>query len=379
MSPDYNVALGKSGIGQEQVRNGSRANRACGRAWSAQSAAGARLPTSARDNAQSRTGSRRLPFFERPHIRRCRRAGRAQPCARWRLRARCWTQAVASSSIGKRSRFACPSSAGARLVASGASRPIGSGSASSWAAICGNSTAVIVSLSAQHHGTEHRIFQLTHIARPGVGAQQLQCVGADARATRLPSSAAKRARKCRASSGMSFGPLAQRRHRNRKHVQAVEQIFAETSGFHIGDQVAVGGGDEAHIDLDRLACADRLDLVFLDGAQQLHLRRRRQLANLVEKQRAAASFDEFSDMAFGRAGEGALLVTEQDRLDQVVGNGAAVDRDERSWLAARRSRGLRARSAPCRRRTGLRSAPGMVEVAAFSRGAQHALHARRSG
>src|SRR5712672_2288086 len=35
-------------------------------------------------------------------------------------------------------------------------------------------------------------------------------------------------------------------------------------------------------------------------------------------------------MAIGRAGEGALLVPEQDRLDKVVGYGATIDRDE--WL-----------------------------------------------
>ena len=124
-------------------------------------------------------------------------------------------------------------------------------------------------------------------------------------------------------------PLAQRRHRDRKHVQAVEQIFAEAARFHVGDQVAIGGGDDAHIDLDRLARADRLDLALLDGAQELDLRRRRQFADLVEEQCAARGLDEFSDMALGRAGERALLVAEQDRLDEVLRHGAAIDRDER--------------------------------------------------
>src|SRR5450756_2754588 len=63
--------------------------------------------------------------------------------------------------------------------------------------------------------------------------------------------------------GNVLDALAQRRHRNRKHVQAVEQVLAEASGFHVGDQVAVGGGDDAHVDLYILACADRLDLAFL--------------------------------------------------------------------------------------------------------------------
>ncbi len=84
-----------------------------------------------------------------------------------------------------------------------------------------------------------------------------------------------------------------------------------------------------HVDLDGLARADRLDLALLDGAQELDLRRRRQFADLVEEQRAARGFDEFADMALGGAGERALLVAEQDRLDEVFRHRAAIHRDER--------------------------------------------------
>ena len=61
-------------------------------------------------------------------------------------------------------------------------------------------------------------------------------------------------------------PLAQRRYRDRKHVQAVEQVLAEAAVLHVGDEIAVGGGDDAHVDLHRLARADRLNLVLLDRA-----------------------------------------------------------------------------------------------------------------
>src|SRR6266404_957500 len=37
-------------------------------------------------------------------------------------------------------------------------------------------------------------------------------------------------------------------------------------------------------------------------------------------------------MAFGGASEGALLMSEQDRLDEIVGHGAAIHRDERLRL-----------------------------------------------
>ena len=65
--------------------------------------------------------------------------------------------------------------------------------------------------------------------------------------------------------------------------------------------------------LTGLRAADRLDLALLDRAQQLHLRGQRQFADLVEEQRAAGGLDELAGVLLGRAGEGALLVAEQDR------------------------------------------------------------------
>ena len=50
-----------------------------------------------------------------------------------------------------------------------------------------------------------------------------------------------------------------------------------------------------------LAAADRIDLALLDRAQQLHLRVQRQLADLVEEQRAAMGLHELADMPLGRA------------------------------------------------------------------------------
>ena len=58
------------------------------------------------------------------------------------------------------------------------------------------------------------------------------------------------------------------------------------------------------------------------------MRGRRQLSDLVEKQRSARGLDELADTALVRAGEGALMA-EQERFHQVVGRGAAVHGDER--------------------------------------------------
>src|SRR5581483_3518754 len=133
--------------------------------------------------------------------------------------------------------------------------------------------------------------------------------------------------------GHILQPLAQRRHPDREDVEAVVEILAELAVLDQLDHVAVGGRDQAEVDLDRLLGADGVDLALLQGAQQLHLRVERQLPDLVEEQRAAVGLLELADALVHRTGEGAPLVPEQDALDQVLGDGAAVDGDEGPRLA----------------------------------------------
>ena len=77
------------------------------------------------------------------------------------------------------------------------------------------------------------------------------------------------------------------------------------------------------------APAEAAEAALLQHAQQLDLRRRRHLADLVEEQRAAVRQLEAALPPIGRAGEGALLVAEDFALEQRLGNRGAVDGDER--------------------------------------------------
>ena len=88
---------------------------------------------------------------------------------------------------------------------------------------------------------------------------------------------------------------------------------------------------------DGVVAADALVDALLQHAQQLHLHRQAHVADLVEEQRAALGDLEASLAGGDRAGERALLVTEQFALEQLRGNRAAVDGDERT-LAARTRR-----------------------------------------
>ena len=126
-------------------------------------------------------------------------------------------------------------------------------------------------------------------------------------------------------------------------VDAVVQVVAEPPLGDVGLEVARRRGDDAHVHRARRVVADAAHLALLQRAQQLHLQRQRQLADLVEEERAAVGLLEQSLPLGGRAGERALRVAEQLALEQRLGNGAAVHGDERPRSRAGSRRGCAAR------------------------------------
>ena len=135
---------------------------------------------------------------------------------------------------------------------------------------------------------------------------------------------------------------AQRRDVDDDLRQAVVEVLAEAAVRDQRLQVLVRRADDAHVDRDLVAAADALDHALLQEAQQLGLQRERQVADLVEEQRAAVGRLDLADRLPCRAGERALLVAEQLALEQVLGNRGAVDRDE-ALAAPRRQVVQRAR------------------------------------
>ena len=93
-------------------------------------------------------------------------------------------------------------------------------------------------------------------------------------------------------------------------------------------QVAIGGGDQAHIGADGARAAQALELALLQHAQQLGLQLERNLADFVEEHGAAVGQLEAADALRDGAGERALLVAEQFAFQQAGGNGGAVQLDE---------------------------------------------------
>ncbi len=111
-------------------------------------------------------------------------------------------------------------------------------------------------------------------------------------------------------------------------VDAEEEILAEAALLDGRLEIAVGRGHEPHVERHLAIRADRAHHALLQRAQELRLQRQRQLADLVEEQRAAVRLQEEAGARAARVGEGAPRVTEELALEQRLGNRGAVDRDE---------------------------------------------------
>src|SRR5262249_19881910 len=120
--------------------------------------------------------------------------------------------------------------------------------------------------------------------------------------------------------GNVLASAAQRRHRNAEHVEAIEQVETESTRGRLRTKLPIRRRDDADVDAARGVLSDSPQFAFLDDAQHLRLRARRELANFVEKQRPRVGFFEDADALADGAGERATRVTEQLRLDEVVRN-----------------------------------------------------------
>src|SRR5713101_6740049 len=114
---------------------------------------------------------------------------------------------------------------------------------------------------------------------------------------------------------------------NRKHAQSVVEILAELATPHGVGEVPVGGDDEAKVGLERRGAADALELALLEDTEKFGLDGGRELADLVEKERAPGSELEAARLLPVRSGEGTPFVAEEFRLDERFWQRRAVDGD----------------------------------------------------
>ena len=127
---------------------------------------------------------------------------------------------------------------------------------------------------------------------------------------------------------MSSRLARKRRHLDVDAIQPVVQIEPELPLLDERGERPVRRDDDPRVDLTGAAPAHALDREILDRAQQLGLRRRRQVGHLVEEQRPFVRVLELPAPA-ADAGRRAVLDAEELRLEQRLDDRRAVDRDER--------------------------------------------------
>lgn len=90
----------------------------------------------------------------------------------------------------------------------------------------------------------------------------------------------------------------------------------------------MGGGDDAHVDLDGALAADARETLLLDDSEELRLQIQRELRHHVEEERPLVGALEDALTLANGAREGPLLVPEEIALEERRAHGRAVDGDE---------------------------------------------------
>src|SRR5262249_12605898 len=118
-------------------------------------------------------------------------------------------------------------------------------------------------------------------------------------------------------------------------VEPEEQVTPERAGANEGLEVPVRRRHEPDVDAARLDATQAKELARFEHAEELGLRRERQLADLVEQDRRAVGGFEQPGLRLRRAGEGAALVAEELRLEHAFGQRRAVDPHHRLRASTR--------------------------------------------
>ena len=127
--------------------------------------------------------------------------------------------------------------------------------------------------------------------------------------------------------------LAQGRQRNVKHVEAVEEVFAQplvANGFF---RRLIGSREHTDRDGDIVHAAQAAHFGILQHAQQFGLRANGHLANFVEQQSSSLSVLKAAGRAFDGTGKGALFMPKKLAFHERFRHGRAIHGKEWSGSA----------------------------------------------
>src|SRR5882762_6193711 len=170
--------------------------------------------------------------------------------------------------------------------------------------------------------TPQRLLELAHVPRPGIAAGQPVLQGFQNICDELGRLCAGDARDEQPHQLLELGrrfrdALPQRRNLDHVGTQPVEEVVAEAPVASQGCERPVRRRDDAPRETFLLVSAEGGEGALLEHLQQLDLHRYRRFADLVQEQRAVRTAAlEYALVVLDRAGEGALTVAEELRLDQ---------------------------------------------------------------
>src|SRR5262249_24106100 len=93
------------------------------------------------------------------------------------------------------------------------------------------------------------------------------------------------------------------------------------------------GGDNADVDVDGLRSAHAFKAALFENTEKLGLAGEREFANFVEEESATLGELDLADFAVAGSRESAAFVPEKFVVDEIFGNGSAIERDE-GFIAA---------------------------------------------
>ena len=121
-----------------------------------------------------------------------------------------------------------------------------------------------------------------------------------------------------------FAAFTQRWQQDREHIQTVVEVAAKFAPLHHLRQITVRGSHQPNVHLMSASAAQAFELLFLQNAQQFGLQRQRNIAHLVQEERAFVGQFETANLLRDGSGEGAFLVAKELTLQQIQWNGSAI-------------------------------------------------------
>src|ERR1700675_3022194 len=146
----------------------------------------------------------------------------------------------------------------------------------------------------ENHRALQQVFEFTDIAGPGIVRKRVHGAGGNV-LNLFIEAAAELLHEIADEERNVFRTLAQRGDLNGKNIEAVVEVAAKSA---LGDQfrkIGVGGSDDTDIYASRSRASETFEFLLLQNAEKLGLQFEREVADFVEKERAAVGEFEAAD------------------------------------------------------------------------------------